>query len=69
MKWDNEYRKEYKILYYRIFKKKQYDINDYNRFIEMSGENYGAIHKISLLDIEKPIVFKIEHKKIIMSFD
>ena len=69
MKWDTEYRKEYKSLYYKIKVKKIYDISDYKRFIEMSGNNYHYTHKISLTDIKKPKIFNIEHKKVIITFD
>ena len=69
MKWDLTFRREYRKLYYKIIIKKMYDISDYNRFIEMSGENYHKLHKISLLDIEKPKIFNIEHKKVIIDFD
>ena len=40
MKWDKEKRYEYRRLYYRVIVKKQYDICEYNRFIELSGDNY-----------------------------
>jgi len=69
-KWgDKEIRYEYRRLYYKVIIKKMYDICDYNRFIEISGDNYHKLHKISLLDIEKPETFKMVDKKVIIDFD
>lgn len=68
MKWDKQFRYEYRQLYYKICIKKQYDISDYNRFIELSGNGYHKLHKKPLQDIIKPEIFKIEKKKVIIDF-
>ena len=69
MKWDKEKRYEYRRLYYRVIVKKQYDICEYNRFIELSGDNYYKDHKLSLNDIKKPPTFKCDIKKVVIHFD
>ncbi len=61
--WDREKRIEYRRLYYRVIMKKQYDICEYNRFLELSGNNYHRQDKISLNDIAKPTTFKCDKKK------
>jgi len=68
MKWDTDFRYEYRRLYYKVIIKKQYDISDYNKFIKLSGDNYHKLHKKSLQDIPKPPIFKIEKKKVIIDF-
>lgn len=67
--WDRAKRIEYRRLYYKVIIKKIYDICEYNRFLELSGDDYSRQDKISLNDIEKPITFKCDKKKIIITFD
>ena len=69
MKWNKQVRYEYRKLYYKIIIKGVYDICDYNRFIELSGDNYHKSHKIALQDIRKPTTFKCDKKKVIIDFD
>ena len=69
MKWTKEFRYEYRQLYYKVCIKKQYDICEYNRFLELSGSGYHKLHKKPKQDIKKPEIFKIEKKKVIITFD
>ena len=69
MKWTKEVRYEYRRLYYKVIIKEIFDICDYNRFLELSGNNYSRQDKIALNDIPPPPIFKCDKKKIIIDFD
>jgi len=75
-KWSRQYRREYSKLYYRIHIKKNYTLQDIELYMSMGKKNPQV--RTTPYDTSKPkklykpnnlLNFKIENKKVKISFD